>query len=161
MHDTTTPSLAPHTDASFEQALQVFLDRPTVAGWEALVRTQHPAWRYQATREAALRARAHGTDPTLLFHCLLRTGPTGDLLNLVESGGVDPSAVANAAQDAPAPLKALWWALAAQAAQARGEHSRAELLLHRALLIDPDHPGVRVVMGRMARSAASPRREVA
>jgi hypothetical protein len=161
MHNPTNPRPAPQPDASFEQALRIFLTRPTVAGWEALIRAVHPSRRYQATREAALRARAHGTDPTLLFHCLLRTGPTTDLLALVESGGVDPAAVASAAQDAPVPLKALWWALAAQAAHARGEPSRAELLLHRALLIDPDHPGVRVVMGRMARQAVPTKQAVA
>ncbi len=161
MRDHGNPSPAPQPDASFEHALQVFLAHPSVVGWEALIRAVHPARRYQATREAALRARAHGTDPTLLFHCLLRTGPTAELLALVESGGVDPCAVASAAQDAPAPLKALWWALAAQAAQARGEPSRAELMLHRALSIDPEHPGVRVVMGRMARGVKLPQRDVA
>lgn len=141
----------PSDNSSFECALQAFLAHPSVAGWEMLIRSEQPARRVQRAREAALRARAHDTDPTLLFHCLLRTGPTVDLLALVESGAVEPGAVAAAAQDAPPSLRALWWALAAQAAQSRGEHSRAELLLHRALRIDPDHPGVGVVMIRMAR----------
>ncbi len=150
-----------HADACFERALQAFLDRPSVPGWDILIGSVLPARRAQAAREATVRARAHGTDPTLLFHCLLRTGPTADLLSLMESGAVEPSTIAAAAHDAPVALKALWWALAAQAALARGEPSRAELLLHRALRIDPDHPGVAVVMARMARRMRPTRRECA
>jgi len=160
-HRTPIAIHQPGTDGSFDRALRSFLSLPSVAGWETLLRSVHPSRRHQAAREAAIRARAYGTDPTLLFHCLLRSGPTSDLLSLVESGAVEPSVVAAAAQDAPAPIKALWWALAAQAAQARGEPSRAELLLHRALSFDPDHPGVRVVMTRMARLRTVPRLECA
>ena len=160
-HRTPFTIRQPSTDGSFDRALRSFLSLPTVAGWEVLIRSVHPSRRHQAAQEAAIRARAYGTDPTLLFHCLLRSGPTSVLLSLVESGAVEPRAVAAAAQDAPGPIKALWWALAAQAAQARGESSHAELLLHRALRLDPDHSGVRVVMARMARQLTVPQRECA
>jgi hypothetical protein len=161
MRDTPPPRLVSDPDPAFQQALEVFLDRPSVAGWELLIQSVHPARRYQATRVAALKARARGVDPSLLFHCLLRQGPASELLGLVESGAVPPRVIAAAAQDAPKQLQALWWALAAQVAQERGEDGQAELMLHRALRADPDHPGVRVVLERMARKMEQPRREVA
>jgi hypothetical protein len=158
-HDHSHLSLQP--SHGFEQALRAFLGRPTVAGWEALIRALPVTQRHQASREAVLRARAQGVDATLLFHCLLRTGPACELLDLVESGAVDPGTVASAAQDAAPTMKPLWWALAAQAAQLRGQLSRAELLLHRAVMLDPEHPGVRVVMSRMARRQAAGQGEAA
>jgi hypothetical protein len=151
----------PSLDPILEGALRSFLSHPSVPGWDALIRGVPQRLRRDVARQAFRRARAHGVDPTLLFHCLLRTGPGDEVLDLVEAGAVDPTAVACAAQDAAPAIKPLWWALAAQAAQARGEVSRAELMLHRALFLNPDHPGVRVVMGRMARQRAEPRREVA
>jgi len=160
MTDRPLPDPIP-IDPGFDSAVQAFLANPSVAGWEHLILGLPPTRRHQAARETALRARVAGVDPTLLFHCLLRTGPSAELLALVESGSVEPTVVAAAADEAPQALRPLWWALAAQAAQARGEHSRAELLLYRALKEEPDHPGVRVVMARMARRLAFLERYVA
>jgi hypothetical protein len=151
MRDIPSPRFVSEPDSAFRQALEVFLERPSLAGWESLVRSVHPSRRYQATRIAAMKARTRGVDPSLLFHCLLRHGPASELLDLVESGAVPPRVIAAAAQDAPRPLQALWWALAAQVALERCEEGQAELMLHRALRTDPDHPGVRVILARMAR----------
>ncbi len=87
-HDPEPIDTASPTDAGFERSLMTFLARPSVAGWEILLRSVSPERRYQAARVASLRARAQGVDPTLMFHCLLRTGPAGDMLALVESCSV-------------------------------------------------------------------------
>jgi hypothetical protein len=158
MRDHTAPHPADQLDPAFYQALEAFLSQPSVAGWEILIASAPPARRYQATRVAAMKARARGVDACLLFQCLLRHGPASELLDLVESGAVPPRVIAAAAQGAPKPLQALWWALAAQVAHERGEDGQAELMLHRALRTDPDHAGVRVVLARLARRARRPAR---
>jgi len=100
-------------------------------------------------RRAAQVARAHGVEPWLLFRCLVRTGPTSDLLDLVESGAVAPELVASYAEEAPRPLRALWFALAAQAAQARGEDRLLRELLRCAWDQDSRGTGVQVVLRRI------------
>ncbi len=92
----------PH-DAAWLQALECFMHRPSVAGWMTLLRSTRPEHRYHRSLQAVRAARLHGLDPVLLYRCLLCTGPTSCLLDLVEEGAVQRNLANTYAADMPQP----------------------------------------------------------
>jgi len=141
----------PHGD-TWTRALELFFQRPSVPGWMTLVRAARPEQRYHHILHAVTQARHRGLDPDLLARCLLCSGPTSCLLDLVEEGAVRPALLAAYAKDAPRPIRGLWWALAAQAALARGDERQASRLLARAEREGGDPAAVQIVVGRMAQA---------
>jgi hypothetical protein len=126
-----------------------------------LVGSTRPEHRYLRILEAVTEARRRGMDPDLLFRCVLCSGPTSCLLDLIEGGAVNPGMIASYAADAPRALRPLWHALAAQAAFLRGDEAEASRLLDRADREGGDTAAVKIVVGRIARTMAPTQRECA
>lgn len=106
--------------AGWDEALRSYAADPTDARWEDLMRFIPPDVVYQRLRNTVAQLRALGADPDRLFVHVSRFGVVSELLELGESGEVDPETIRSRADESP-QNRSFWLGLAAQAAFARGE----------------------------------------
>ncbi len=104
----------------WDDALQAYADNPTDERWEDLMRFIPEEVAYQRLRNMVVQLRALGADADRLFVHVSRFGIVSELLEMGESGDVDPETIRLRATESP-QNRSFWLGLAAQAAFARGE----------------------------------------
>lgn len=104
----------------WNDALQAYADDPTDARWDDLMRFTPNDVLYNRLRNTVVQLRALGADPDALFVHVSRFGIVSELLEMGESGDVDPETIRARADESP-HNRSFWLGLAAQAAFARGE----------------------------------------
>lgn len=104
----------------WDDALQAYADNPTDERWEDLMRFVPEEVAYQRLRNMVVQLRALGADADRLFVHVSRFGIVSELLEMGESGDVDPETIRLRATESP-QNRSFWLGLAAQAAFARGE----------------------------------------
>jgi hypothetical protein len=106
--------------AGWIASLRAYAAEPTDERWEEIFRFIPVEVVYQRMRNTVAELRKLGADPDQLFFHVSRFGIVPDLLELGESGAVDPETIRSRADESP-HNRSFWLGLAAQAAFARGE----------------------------------------
>lgn len=110
------------TPQGWQEALADFAREPSEERWTELMSfVPEEVW-YQRLRNTIAWLMRFGCDGNILFRCATRIGITTDVFDLAASGTVDPEVIVARGQDSPA--RAMWLALAAQAAFVRGDRWR-------------------------------------
>lgn len=106
--------------AGWDEALQAYADDPSDQRWDDLMRFIPDEVAYNRLRNMVVQLRALGANPDTLFLHVSRFGIVSELLEMGESGDVDPETIRGRAAESP-DNRSFWLGLAAQAAFARGE----------------------------------------
>jgi hypothetical protein len=106
--------------AGWIPSLRAYAADPTDERWEEIFRFIPTDVVYHRMRNTMAELRKLGADPDRLFLHVSRFGIVPDLLELGESGAVDPETIRRRADESP-HNRSFWLGLAAQAAFARGE----------------------------------------
>jgi hypothetical protein len=140
--------------AGWDDGLRQLVEAPSLEKWQALMRFAPAERHYDWIRYAYRRLRELGLEPNMLFQFITDEGTTPDAIELIESGAVDPETVVKRARGNPADP--IWYALAAVAAQARGDDFGVMRYLQRARRAH-DPFGVVSIWEMQIRERASPR----
>jgi hypothetical protein len=104
----------------WDAALEAYADDPTDERWDDLMRFIPEDVVYQRLRNMVAQLRALGAEANRLFLHVSRFGIVAELLEMGESGEVDPETIRARGDESP-ENRSFWLGLAAQAAFARGE----------------------------------------
>lgn len=104
----------------WDASLRAYAADPTDERWEEILRFIPMEVVYQRMRNTVAELRKLGADPDQLFLHASRDGIIPELLEMGESGAVDPETIRERGNESP-HNRSFWLGLAAQAAFARGE----------------------------------------
>ena len=106
--------------AGWDGSLRAYAADPTEERWEEIMWFIPMEVVYQRMRNTVAELRKLGADPDQLFLHASRYGIIPELLEMGESGAVDPATIRMRGDESP-HNRSFWLGLAAQAAFARGE----------------------------------------
>ncbi len=115
----------------WDEAVEVFVRAPSVEMWRELFQFVPPRAVEERTRHTIRLMQRLGVGGDVVFRYASLTGALADLVEVIESGEVDPAAVI--ARSATSRAPSIWLGLAARAACARGDDFLCVRLLREAL----------------------------